>query len=75
MSLLTFPRPTQPSTFSTLVDLDIEDAIDQLTTQQVRIQRNRFDIQVRDRGNTNDPYVSFSLPSIQGTPAVSYTHL
>ena len=68
MSLLTFPRPTQPSTFSTLVDLDIEDAIDQLTTQQVRIQRNRFDIQVRDRGNTNDPYVSFSLPSIQGTP-------
>lgn len=66
MSLLTFPRPTQPSTFSSLVDLDIEDAIDQLTTQQVRIQRNRFDIQVRDRGNTDDAYVAFSLPPIQG---------
>lgn len=68
MSFLTIPRPNDPTNTIRTTGVDIEDAIDALTGQRNRIERNgqANHLNVRDRHDTFDAYVSFPLPKVQG---------
>lgn len=68
MSLLILPRPNSPTNTICNTGVDVEDAIDALTSQRSRIERNgqAGHLNVRDRLNTVSAYVSFPLPKSQG---------
>lgn len=68
MSLFALPRPNHPNDFTRQTDVDVEEAIDFLVAQRLRIQRQdqAGQIRARDRGNTREAYVSFPVKPVTG---------